>query len=241
MTLVAFRDEQSERNLKTEKLVMGRIVPRLQIRDSEIQKFYEENRDQLSTKVDKVNLRHIFVAFKPNQADRDAAYEKVTKARNEIEAGNATFEAEAQRYDTSKQAGSLIEATNEELSQFPEIFQNSLTNLEINTVSEPIVGDKGLYIFTVEERADETIAFRYFIVPLIPSPAAIQEAREHATEIYTQLEAGEDFSKLALTHSDDNETRENGGDLGVRSLSELNPKTRGSCGTVGNRCLQPTV
>ena len=62
MTLVAFR-EQSERNLKTEKLVMGRIVPRLQIRDSEIQKFYEENRDQLSTKVDKVNLRHIFVGF----------------------------------------------------------------------------------------------------------------------------------------------------------------------------------
>ena len=39
MTLVAFR-EQSERNLKTEKLVMGRIVPRLQIRDREIQEFY---------------------------------------------------------------------------------------------------------------------------------------------------------------------------------------------------------
>ncbi|MYH79306.1 hypothetical protein F4141_01185, partial [Candidatus Poribacteria bacterium] len=45
-------------------------------------------------------------------------------------------------------------------------------------------------------------------------------------EVYGKLEAGEDFSKLALTHSDDDETRENGGDLGVRSLSELNPKTR---------------
>ena len=64
MTLVAFR-EQSERNLKTEKLVMGRIVPRLQIRNSEIQKFFEENRDQLSTKVDKVRLRHIFIALNP--------------------------------------------------------------------------------------------------------------------------------------------------------------------------------
>ena len=39
---------------------MGRIVPRLQIRDSEIQKFFEENRDQLPTKADKVHLRHIF-------------------------------------------------------------------------------------------------------------------------------------------------------------------------------------
>ena len=78
MTLVAFR-EQSERNLKTERLVMGRIVPRLQIRDSEIQKFFEENRDQLSTKADKVRLGHIFIAFKPNQADRDTAYENVKK------------------------------------------------------------------------------------------------------------------------------------------------------------------
>ncbi len=224
MTLVAFR-EQSERNLKTEKLVMGRIVPRLQIRDREIQEFYEENRDQLSTKVDKVNLRHIFVAFKPNEADRDAAYENVANARNEIENG-AKFETVAQRYDTSQQAGALIPATIQELSQFPDIFQKSLTNLEIGTVSEPIVGDKGLYVFTVEERTETSIGFRYFIVPLIASPEAIKEARENANEIYALLEAGEDFNKLALTHSDDHETRENGGDLGVRSLSELNPKTR---------------
>ncbi len=224
MTLVAFR-EQSERNLKTEKLVMGRIVPRLQIRDREIQEFYEENRDQLSTKVDKVNLRHIFVAFKPNEADRDAAYENVAEARNEIENG-AKFETVAQRYDTSQQAGALIPATIQELSQFPDIFQKSLTNLEIGTVSEPIVGDKGLYVFTVEERTETSIGFRYFIVPLIASPEAIQEARENANEIYALLEAGEDFNKLALTRSDDHETRENGGDLGVRALSELNPKTR---------------
>ena len=224
MTLVAFR-EQSERNLKTEKLVMGRIVPRLQIRDKEIQEFYEENRDQLSTKVDKVNLRHIFVAFEPNKADRDAAYENVANARNEIENG-AKFETVAQRYDTSQQAGALIPATIEELNQFPGIFQKSLTNLEIGTISEPIVGDKGLYVFTVEERTETSIGFRYFIVPLIASPEAIQEARENANEIYALLEAGEDFNKLALTRSDDHETRENGGDLGVRSLSELNPKTR---------------
>ena len=225
MTLVAFR-EQSERNLKTEKLVMGRIVPRLQVRDSEIQKFFEENRDQLSTKSDKVHLRHIFIAFKPNQADRDAAYENVRKALNEIETGAAKFEAVAQRYDTSKQAGTLIEASTEELSKFPKIFQDSLTNLAVGARSEPIEGDRGLYVFTVERKTDEMIEFRYFIVPLVPSPSAIQETRKHADEVYAKLAAGEDFSKLVLAHSDDDETRENSGDLGVRSLSELNPKTR---------------
>ena len=225
MTLIAFR-EQSERNLKTEKLVMGRIVPRLQVREREIQKFFEENRDQLSTKVDKVHLRHIFIAFKPSQADRDAAYENITKALDEIAAGDATFEEIAQRYDASEQAGALIEASTEEFSKFPKLFQDSLTKLAVSAFSEPIEAERGLYVFTVEKKTNEMIAFRYLIVPLTPSPSAIQEAREHATDVFTKLETGEDFSKLALLHSDDTETRENGGDLGIRSLSELNPKTR---------------
>ncbi|MDD9975444.1 MAG: peptidylprolyl isomerase [Candidatus Poribacteria bacterium] len=229
MTLFAFR-EQSERNLKAERLVMGRIVPRLQVRDSEIQKFFEENRDQLPTKSDKVGLRHIFVAFKPNQADRDAAFETVRKALDEIAADNTKFEELARRYapkkNPSSQAGILIEATTEELNQFPEIFQNVLKDLAEGALSEPIEGNEGLYVFAVEQKTDEMIAFRYLIVPLVPSAEAMHEAREDIVEVYKKLENGEDFTALAAAHSDDVETRENGGDLGVRSLAELNPKTR---------------
>ncbi|MCE2414615.1 peptidylprolyl isomerase [Candidatus Poribacteria bacterium] len=229
MTLVAFR-EQSERNLKAEKLVMGRIVPRLQVRESEIQQFFEENRDQLPTKTDKVHLRHIFVAFKPNQADRDTALETIKKSIDEITTGGAKFEEEAQRYTSkenpSSQAGILIEATTEELKRFPQVFQDVLTNLEAGKFSEPVEGNEGLYVFTVEMKTDKMIAFRYLIVPLTPSEKAIQEARERIVEIFKKLENGEDFNALASAHSDDTETRENGGDLGVRSLTELNPKTR---------------
>ena len=229
MTLVAFR-EQSERNLKAEKLVMGRIVPRLQVREREIQEFFEENRDQLPTKTDKVHLRHIFVAFKPNQADRDAAFETVQKLLDEITTGRATFEEVAQRYTSkenpSSQAGILIEATTEELKRFPKIFQDVLTNLETGTFSEPVEGNEGLYVFTIAMKTDQMIAFRYLIVPLIPSAEATQEARERIVEVFKKLENGEDFNALAAAHSDDTETRDNGGDLGVRSLTELNPKTR---------------
>ena len=229
MTLVAFR-EQSERNLKAEKLVMGRIVPRLQVREREIQEFFEENRDQLPTKTDKVHLRHIFVAFEPNQADRDAASEVVKNALNEITTGRATFEEVARRYaseeNPSSQAGMLIEATTEELKRFPKIFQDVLTNLAAGKLSEPVEGNEGLYVFTVEMKTDKMIAFRYLIVPLTPSAAAMQEARERIVEVFKKLENGEDFNAIAAAHSDDTETRDNGGDLGIRSLTELNPKTR---------------
>lgn len=229
MTLVAFR-EQSERNLKAEKLVMGRIVPRLQVRESEIQKFFEENRDQLPTKTDKVHLRHIFVAFKPNQEDRDAALKTVNEVISEITKDGTKFEEFAQRYapkqNPSSQAGMLIEATTEELERFPEIFQDVLASLDVGKFSEPVEGNEGLYVFTVEMKTDKMIAFRYLIVPLIPSAQALQEARERIVEVFKKLENGEDFNALAAAHSDDTETRDNGGDLGIRSLTELNPKTR---------------
>ena len=229
MTLVAFR-EQSERNLKAEKLVMGRIVPRLQVRESEIQKFFEENRDQLPTKTDKVHLRHIFIAFKPNQADRDTAFETINKALEEITTHGTKFEELAKRYaskqNPSSQAGILIEATTEELKRFPEIFQDVLANLEAGKFSKPVEGNEGLYVFTVETKTDRMIAFRYLIVPLTPSAQAMQEARERIVEVFKKLGNGEDFNALAESYSDDTETRENGGDLGVRSLRELNPTTR---------------
>lgn len=229
MTLVAFR-EQAERNLKAEKLVMGRIVPRLQVRDSEIQKFFEENRDQLPVKADKVHLRHIFIAFEPTQTDRDTAYSNVENARNEISTDGADFEEVAKRYTTknnpTSQAGILIEATTEELNRFPEIFQNVLTNLAAGEMSDPIKGNEGLYLFRVEAKENKMIAFRYLIVPLEISPEAIQAARERSVEVFKKLENGEDFNSLAATYSDDAETRENGGYLGVRSLTNLNLQTR---------------
>lgn len=229
LTLVAFR-EQSERNLKSEKLVMGRIVPRLQIRDSEVQQFFEENREQLPTKADKVRLRHLFIAFKPTEADRDAAREKVNAARDAIAAEPAEFETVAQRYAPSQhvntQVGKLIEAGTEELNSFPETFQTVLATLKAGEMSEPIEANEGLYVFRVETKTEEITGFRYFIVPLALSEAAIQAAREHSAELYQNLEAGADFNTLISQHSDDTETKENGGDLGVRSLAELNPKTR---------------
>ena len=70
------------------------------------------------------------------------------------------------------------------------------------------------------------VAFRYLIVPVTPSAQAMQEARARIVEVFKKLENGEDFNVLAESYSDDTETRENGGDLGVRSLTELNPNTR---------------
>ena len=227
-TLMSFR-EQAKRNLMAERLVMQRILPRLQIRSSDVQKFFEENRSQLPTKTDRVHLRHIFVAFKPSEANRKLALDEIDTILQDLKAGK-DFEKLAQRYanDEHKKAG--IGALNElpiaEMDNLSATFRDALAELNAGETSEPVEGNDGFYLFKVERKDDQSIAFRHLVVSLKPSEAAMEAAYERADSLLQQLNQGEDFNTLARQYSDDLQTKANSGDLGIRSLSELNPETR---------------
>ena len=227
-TLMSFR-EQAKRNLMAERLVMQRILPRLQIRDSDVQKFFEENRSQLPTKTDRVHLRHIFVAFKPSEADRKLALDKIDTILQDLKAG-ADFEKLAQRYASDEERKTGIGLLNElpiaEMNDLSPTFRDTLTGIDAGEISEPVEGNDGFYLFKVERKDDQTIAFRHLVVSLKPSEEAMEAAYERADSLLRQLNQDEDFNTLARQYSDDSQTKANGGDLGVRSLSELNPETR---------------
>ena len=227
-TLMSFR-EQAKRNLMAERLVMQRILPRLQIRDSDVHKFFEENRSQLPTKTDRVHLRHIFVAFKPSEADRKLALDKVDTILQELETGK-DFETLAQRYadDEHRQAGvgRLNELPIAEVNNLSTTFRNALSGLTAGEIGEPVEGNDGFYLFKVERKDDQIIAFRYLVISLKPSEKAREAVYERADSLLQRLNQGEDFNTLARQYSDDSQTKTNGGDLGIRSLNELNPETR---------------
>ena len=227
-TLMSFR-EQAKRNLMAERLVMQRILPRLQIRDSDIQKFFEENRSQLPTKTDRVHLRHIFVAFKPSEADRTLALDKIDTILQDLKAGT-DFERLAQRYASDEERKTGIGLLNElpiaEMGNLSPTFRDTLAGINAGEISEPVEGNDGFYLFKVERKDDQTIAFRHLVVSLKPSEEAMEAAYERADSLLQRLNQGEDFNTLARQYSDDSQTKANGGDLGVRALSELNPETR---------------
>ncbi len=229
LTLIAFR-ELIERNLKTEKLVMGRILPRLQVRDSDVQKFFEENRDQLPTKADRVHLRQIYVAYKPSETDKKAANETVTQVVEEIRSDKTKFEEVAQRISSEQNPGSrvgmLIEITPAEILTLPDAFLTVLAKLSAGEISDMVETADGFHVFMVETRTDEKVSFRHLTVPFVFSDVAKQMTREKASEIIKKLEEGESFVNLAKEHSNHEETREKGGDIGTHVLTELNPRIR---------------
>ena len=225
LTFESFR-EQIQRNLMTEKLVMGRIIPRLQVRDSDVQKFIEENQDQLPTKAEKIHLRHIFMAFKPTEEDKNAASDKANKILEEINADKSQFEKIAQRITSNENAGTIIETSPAELLKFSNEFLTTLSKLEQGHISKPVESNDGIHIFMVESRTEDKIFFRYLTIDYPISEPAIKDTREKSVEIIKKLQNGEDFKTLATQHSDDKETNTKGGDLGIIMLTELTPKKR---------------
>ena len=227
-SLMSFR-EQAKRNLMAEQLVMQRILPRLQIRDSDVRKFFEENRSQLPAKTDKVHLRHIFVAFKPSEADRKIALDEIDTILQELAAGK-DFETLAQRYADDEHSNAGVGVLNElpitEMDNLSTTFRDALAGLSVGETSEPVEGNDGFYLFKVERKDDQTIAFRYLVVNLKPSKPAMQVAYERADSLLQRLNQGEDFNTLARQYSDDSQTKANSGDLGIRALNELNPDTQ---------------
>lgn len=222
LTFQSFR-EQIQRNLMTEKLVMGRIIPRLQVRDSDVQKFVEENQDQLPTKAERVHLRHVFITFKPTEEDKKAAFDKASIVLEEINADKSQFEKIAKRITSNEKAGTLIETSPAELLKFSNEFLTTLSKLEQGHISKPVESNDGIHIFSVESRTEEKISFRYMTIPFPISESAMMDAREKSVEITKKLQDGEDFKTLATQHSDDKETNTKGGDLGVIILTEISP------------------
>lgn len=225
LTFESFR-EQIQRNLMTEKLVMGRIIPRLQVRDSDVQKFVKENQEQLPTKAERIHLRHIFIAFKPTEGDKKAAYDIANTALEEINVDRSQFEKIAQRITSNEKAGDLIETTPAELLKFSNVFLTTLSKLDDGHISKPVESNDGLHIFIVESRTEEKISFRSMTIPYPISESAMIDAREKSVQIIKELQNGEEFKTLVTQHSDDKETNTKGGDLGNIILTELTPKLR---------------
>ena len=231
-TLTAFR-EQAKRNLMAERLLMQRVLPKLQVRDAEVTKFFEENREQFTTKTDEVHLRHIFIAFKASEASRQAALKEMESILKEIRTGE-NFEELARRYSmdkqrqerTSSKVGELIQWPIAEIANLSEPFRIALSSLNPGELSDPIEGNDGIYLFNVEQKTDKTIVFRYLVINLKPGEEDVQSAKDRANLVVQELQQGADFKTLVGQYSDDLETKTDGGNLGARSLNDLNPDTR---------------
>ena len=224
-TLREYRDEVRKR-IMADKLLTQELAGKTEVSDEEVERFYQEHKDQIkSASEEKIHLRHIFIKLPFSDEERRKAHERAVEAYKKLNSGEK-FESVAQSYSDSKQI-KLGSFKAQELQMLnPDIYSAAL-KLKPGEYSKPIESPTGYHIIRLDSRSSDELEISDIFIAYKLSPQQQEEMNRKIEEMIRRIRSGEDFAELAKRFSDDKATREKGGDLGVKSLDELDPLIRG--------------
>ncbi|MEJ2088325.1 MAG: peptidylprolyl isomerase [Gammaproteobacteria bacterium] len=181
---------------------------------------------------DEFKVGHILLAIEPNadEATVKAAEDAATEIVKELRAG-----ADFAEMAVSRSAGThALEGGDlgwRRAAELPTLFAETVLQMEVGDVSEPISSGSGLHIVKLLDqrgagvKTEQQSHLRHILV----QPSEIRtEAQTEALirDIHSRLLAGEDFAELAAEYSEDPGSALNGGDLGWTAGDEFVPAFR---------------
>jgi peptidyl-prolyl cis-trans isomerase SurA len=174
-----------------------------------------------SMKKGQVHVGLILVAL-PDGATAEqieTAKTKIDGIKSLIDRGEMDFNAAAIRYSdhqTALEGGDLGWRSFDEI---PPLFANLVQGMSAGDVSQPVRGPSGYSLIKlIETRENQSKSVTEYnargIMVKTTEVVDSDAARAKAQAIYERLQAGEDFAKIAKEESEDNITRNQGGDMG---------------------------
>ncbi len=177
--------------------------------------------------ITEVKARHILVKVTPDASSSDTlrAYTKIIEARDRIKNGE-NFSEIAKAYSEDPSAAS----NGGELGWFKAFkmvypFESAAFSTEPGKVSKPFKTRFGYHIVqtTDKRRARGGIQVAHIMLALKQKNASL-DPEKRIQEIYTLLQQGNAFEKLAQTHSDDKRSAVKGGVLDRFESGQLSSK-----------------
>ncbi len=193
----------------------------VQISRRETEAFFTAMKDSLPKKRPLVKLRHILFQIVPGESARNAALSRIQEIRNRLLNG-ADFEEMAKLYSedpgTASRGGNL--GFVERGTLFQE-FEEAAFQLEPGEISDIVETSIGFHLIQMIEKRGDKINVRHILIRLGTGESDEKATYDKAIEIRNRALAGEDFGELAKAYSDDQSTKEEGGDLGWLPVEEL--------------------
>lgn len=212
------KTHKDEYRLYKHKLATNYMAAR-KVTDTLIQEAYERNKEQILA-------RHILIDVSPDALPQDtlAAYNRISKLREEIVKGSLNFDVAARANSSDPSAAD----TGGNLGWFTVFsmvyqFETVAYNTPVGEISPVFRTQFGYHIIEVLGRramAKEVTAAHIMITPKKDDPNFDPEAI--INELYSNLQQGASFSELAKQFSDDKNTAVNGGELKRFGPGQLN-------------------
>lgn len=147
------------------------------------------------------------------------AQQKIQGVSQVIARGELDFRAAAIRYSDAQNALEGGDVGWRTIDAIPPAFATLIRNMKAGDVSTPIRGPSGYQLIQVvevrEQQPQQVTEYKAQGILIRTSELVSSEAaRDKANRLRERIAAGEDFATLAKESSDDNYTRNQGGDMG---------------------------
>jgi peptidyl-prolyl cis-trans isomerase SurA len=208
------------RNLYIQKFVEMKVKPNIKVSDEEVMNFYKIYKDSLK-QPDEYKIAVISFIVKPSASEEQEYYRRAKNIYDRLKKGE-DFSRLALRMsddrESAQNGGNLGVIPKNAL---PPDFIKEIEKTPVGGITKPLRGPQGYHIFKVLGKQDDSYLLAHILVKVKPSQKAKNNVMARARRVANLAKAGQDFSKLARTYSEDPISRENGGDIGWVSEAVL--------------------
>lgn len=222
-TMLRERYESDVRQEIMAQRIVGReIRGKVEVTSDQVQKFYDENQDQIPPKPDELELAHL-VCFPVSPEKDRAGQEKIQVAVMRLRDGEPFEEvAKAISEDPTASRGGLLGWFGQD--DLDPDFQAAVDTLDTMQISAPVQTRFGYHIIQVLDRKDDRFQVRHILVLVEPSSEDLARAHNAAQTAHARLDKGDAWPVVVAEISDDELTRDNAGNLGWTSSETLLPE-----------------
>jgi peptidyl-prolyl cis-trans isomerase SurA len=188
----------------------------------EVEEFFGTYKDSIPKVPTEFELSHIYIEPKPDSTVLKALVNKVQKIVDSIKAGG-DFADFAKRYSSDGSAAQGGDLGFARRGSFVKEFEEVAFTLSQNEISKPVKTQFGYHVIQLVDRRGDAVRTRHILFPVEMSQVNDDSTIAQLKRIRTSAMNGEKFGVLARKFSEDNDTKDVGGDLGKVAVDQLDP------------------
>lgn len=204
--------------LITQRLIEKKTGSKITISPIDLQRFYEENKDSIAMRPDRVKLAHILMVIQSSEAEQRRAFEKASDVYKLLLAGG-DFSVIAQEFsedENTKSRGGMMGRIQK--GETLEEFEGVIFGLKPGVVSQPFQTRLGYHIVEVMNRGQDWVLVRQILTKVRVTRDDTLRCERRASALVEAIKNGADFDSLAGAVSDDPNI-----DLGEVPVNVLTP------------------
>ena len=196
-----------------EQIISNEIKNKIHITEAEVEDYYNETINEIPPRPEMIELGMIMRTIEASKETRKAALLEINKIRERIIGGESFADVAKECSDCSSASaggdlgyfgrGSMVKA-----------FEDAAFALMPGEISDVVETPFGYHIIKVDDIKDDEIKASHILIKVEATEEDIAANISLMENVLAKLDAGEDFSELAKTYSQDDSTAVKGGVVG---------------------------